>query len=183
MTEVTPGTTVVEPVAPVVPNPAPETPVTPPEPKADEPKFTQAQLEAIVKERLDRERKASDEKRRKELEDAEAKKLAEQGEFKTIAEREKARADELEARLKQRDFDALRAKVAADNKLPAEWASRLLGGDEAALDADAKALAKTLIPSTPVPGASPSPRPAGLAGGPNDEAAQSAQRRSILSSW
>lgn len=194
MTEATQATPVAqEPHAPVVPpavpTPAPSAaprqsqPETPPAPKADEKTFTQADIDRIVKERLDRAEKANADKLQKEQEAAEQKRLQEQGQFKELADKEKARADQLEATLKQRDYDALRAKVAADNNLPAAWAVRLVGDDETALTADAKELAKTLVPAAPVPGASPSPKPAGPAGGAGDEAAQAAQRRSILSSW
>lgn len=184
MTVETPVTPVAqEPQAPVVPVtpvvPAP--PETPPAPKADEPKFTQADIDRIVKDRLDRAEKASAEKLQKEQEAAEQKRLQEQGEFKTLAEKEKARADQLEATLKQRDFDALRLKVATDNNLPAAWAVRLVGDDEAALTADAKELAKTLVPATPVPGASPSPKSSGPAGALSDDEARRTHSRGLYS--
>lgn len=190
MTVETPATPAAEPQAPVTPvvppatpTPAPATPETPPAPKAEEKTFTQADIDRIVKERLDRAEKLSAEKLQKEQEAAEQKRLQEQGEFKTLAEKEKARADQLEAQLKQRDYDALRAKVAADHKLPPAMAARLIGDDEAALAADATELAKTLVPATPVPGAGPSPRPSAPAGTQADDDARLAHRRATLSSW
>lgn len=188
MTVETPATPAAEPQAPVTPvvppatpTPAPATPETPPAPKAEEKTFTQADIDRIVKERLDRAEKLSAEKLQKEQEAAEQKRLQEQGEFKTLAEKEKARADQLEAQLKQRDYDALRARVAADHKLPPEWATRLIGDDEAALAEDAKALAKTLVPQTPVPGASPSPKPSGPVGAMTDDEARARHSRGLYS--
>lgn len=186
MTDATPETPVAqEPQAPVVPPavPAPAPPVTPPAPKADEKTFTQAELNAIVKDRLDRERKAAQEKADADKKAAEEEQAKQQGEWQKLAEQRAADLEKLQAELTKRDYDALRARVAAENHLPAAWAVRLVGDDEAALTLDAKELAKTLVPAAPVPGASPSPKPAGPAGGAGDEAAQAAQRRSILSSW
>lgn len=184
MTE--PQAPVAEPVAPVAPAPpvAPpveQTPATPPAPTAEEPKFTQAQVDAILKDRLARADKAAAEKLQKEQEAAEAKRLAEQGEFKTIAEKEKARADALEATLKQRDYDSLRTKVAVANKLPAEMAVRLVGDDETALTDDAKRLVALLVPATPVPGASPSPKPSGPVGAMTDDEARARHSRGLYS--
>jgi uncharacterized protein DUF4355 len=97
--------------------------------------FTQADLDRIVRERLAEARKRADK-------DAEDRKLAEQGEFQKLLEQEKARAADLEQQLKQRDHDALKARVAAKHKLPAELAERLRGETEEDLDKDAQALAK-----------------------------------------
>lgn len=188
MTVETPATPAAEPQAPVTPvvppatpTPAPATPETPPAPKAEEKTFTQAELDAILKDRLDRDRKARETQAQKERDDAEQKRLQEQGEFQKIAENEKARADKAEAELQQVRFDALRAKVAVDHKLPPEWAARLIGEDEAALAEDAKALAKTLVPQTPVPGASPSPKPSGPVGAMTDDEARARHGRGLYS--
>lgn len=183
MTEITtPVAPVAEPTAPVIPAIVPATPETPPAPTAEK-TFTQAELNAILKDRLDRERKAAQDKADADKKAADEEQAKQQGEWQKLAEQRAADLEKLQAEMKKRDYDALRAKVAADNNLPAAWAVRLVGDDETALIVDAKELAKTLIPATPPPGASPSPKPAGSAGGPNDEAAQNAQRRSILSSW
>lgn len=188
MTVETPATQATEPQTPAIPAPAnggitpvPATPETPPAPKAEEKTFTQAELDAILKDRLDRDRKAREAQSQKEKDDAEAERLRQQGEFQKIAENEKARADKAEAELKQERFNALRARVAADHKLPPEWATRLIGEDEAALAEDAKALAKTLVPQTPVPGASPSPKPSGPVGAMTDDEARARHSRGLYS--
>lgn len=63
------------------------------EPAKTEKTFTQAELDAIVKERLERAQRKAAEQAEKARADAEAKTLAEQGEFKALAEQ---RAAELE---------------------------------------------------------------------------------------
>jgi len=180
MTVEVPATPATEPQAPAAPIvSAPATPATPPAPKADDKTFTQAELDTIVKDRLDRDRKARETQAQKDKDEAEAERLRQQGEFQKIAENEKARADKAEAELKQERFNAMKARIAADHKLPAEWAARLIGDDEAALVEDAKALAKTLAPSTPVPGATPSPKPAGPVGAMTDDEARARHGRGL----
>jgi len=66
------------------------------EPTKTERTFTQAELEAIVKDRLERQKRASEAQAEKTRQDAEAKALAEQGEFKALAEQHAARIAELE---------------------------------------------------------------------------------------
>jgi hypothetical protein len=62
----------------------------------DDKKFSQAELDAIVKDRLDRERKQSEAKAQREREAAEAKAAEEQGKFKELAEQRQTRIAELE---------------------------------------------------------------------------------------
>ncbi len=62
----------------------------------DEKRFTQAELDAIVKARLEREQGKAAKDREKAEADARARALAEQGEFKTLAEQRAARIAELE---------------------------------------------------------------------------------------
>jgi hypothetical protein len=65
--------------------------------EADPPKlFTQAELEAQIKTRLEREKRKADEREAKAKETAKAEALAEQGEFKTLAEQRAARIAQLE---------------------------------------------------------------------------------------
>jgi hypothetical protein len=115
--------------------------------------FTQADLDRIVTERLAAEKARQEKALAKEREAAEQAKLAEQGQYRELAEREKARAAELEARLAQRERDILRRDVAARHNLPPALAARLQGDDEAAMAADAAELAKLL----PAPGSGASP--------------------------
>jgi hypothetical protein len=64
------------------------------------------------------------------------------GEWEKLATDRLAEIDRLNAEIARRDQDALRARVAAKHKLPADLAARLVGDDEEALEADAKTLAK-----------------------------------------
>lgn len=67
--------------------------------EAHEKKFTQADLDRIVKERLDRERKKSEDAAAKAKADAEQATMKEQGQFKELAEQEKTKRETLEAEL------------------------------------------------------------------------------------
>jgi multidrug efflux pump subunit AcrA (membrane-fusion protein) len=75
---------------PVVETPTGDVPA-----KTDEAKFTQADIDRIVKERLDRAQKQAEEKAKKAQTEAETEQLRKQGEFEKVAQQEKARADEL----------------------------------------------------------------------------------------
>lgn len=61
-----------------------------------EPTFTQADIDRIVTERLERERKKSDEKARKAAEDVQAKALEEQSKFQELAQQRGTKVTELE---------------------------------------------------------------------------------------
>jgi hypothetical protein len=67
------------------------------EPVKTEKTFSQAELEAIVKDRLERANRKAEAEREQARKDAEAKALAEQGEFRTLAEQRQSRIAELEA--------------------------------------------------------------------------------------
>lgn len=67
------------------------------ESQTQEAKFTQADIDRIVKERLDKAAKKSEEAQKKAAEEAAAKTLTEQGEYKTLAEQRAQRIAELEA--------------------------------------------------------------------------------------
>lgn len=72
------------------------------------------------------------------------------GEWERLAAERDAENATLKAQLATRDRDALRAKVAAKHKLPADLASRLTGDSEDDLDKDAAKLAKlVLLPKAP----------------------------------
>lgn len=101
--------------------------------------FTQAELDAHIARRL----KEADDRRKKQVEEEAAKA---KGEWETVAKAKEAEIEALKAEVAKRDHEALMLRVAAKHKLPPELADRLRGEDEAALEADAKELAK-LIPA------------------------------------
>ena len=72
----------------------------------EEPKFTQAQLDAILSDRLERERKKREEADKKAREEAERKRLEENNEFKSLADKYREELDALRE-------DALKAKKVA----------------------------------------------------------------------
>lgn len=72
-------------------------------PKPEVKTFTQEQLDAIVKERLDRQEKAEAAKRTKAENDAREAALKEQGEYKSLAEKRAERVVELEGRVAEVD--------------------------------------------------------------------------------
>jgi hypothetical protein len=143
-----------------------------------EKRFTQADLEHQIDERLKRERAKSEAKAIREKEEADAQRLKEQAEWQKLAEANEAKAQKLEAELARRDHDALRARVAAKHKLPEAFAARLVGQTEDELEADARELAKVVTAATPAaPGNGPGPKPAG-GGESGPDAAIIEQKRS-----
>ena len=85
---------------------------------ADDKRFTQAELDAIVKDRLDRAQRKAAADQEKAKADAEARALAEQGEFKTLAEQRQQRIAELEnaheqARATEKERDRYKAALAS----------------------------------------------------------------------
>lgn len=89
----------------------------------DEKKFTQADVDRIVQNRVDREKEKI-----------------------TALTNENETLKEKIAEYEKVNLDTLKAKVATDLKLPPNLASRLQGKDEKELKADAEALLKDLKP-------------------------------------
>ena len=104
---------------------------------ADEKKFTQADIDRVVKERL-----AEEQKRQQKKADDEKARAA--GEYQKLYDQEKAAREKAEADLAQERLTGLRGRIAAQHNLPADLADRLRGDDEAAIEADAKKLAATV---------------------------------------
>lgn len=102
--------------------------------------FTQAELDAIVKERLERERKKAETAAQKAAQDAEAKALREQGEYKTLFEKVQADLAAERERAKALELAGLRRDVASKVGLPVALVDRLRGETEEELTADAQQL-------------------------------------------
>lgn len=114
--------------------------------------FTEAELERIVKERLERQKRSLEAQQAKAADEAKAAALKEQGEFKTLYEQAQAKAAELEQRIAAQERDALRRKAAKAAGLDPDDAylvSRLHGETEEELVADAKQLAERMKPAAP----------------------------------
>ena len=109
--------------------------------------FTQAELDRKVNERLAEERK------RQEKRDAEAE-AKRRGDFEQLLSAKERELEETRAELAQERHNVLKARIAAKHSLPPELAERLQGQDEAALEADAKHLAKFAPKANGLPPAS-----------------------------
>jgi hypothetical protein len=81
---------------------------------------------------------------------AEKQRLEEQGHFKQLYEDEKAKREAAEAEGAKTRREILCARIAAEAKLPADFATRLQGETEDEIRADAEALAKA-IPAPAIP--------------------------------
>lgn len=113
-------------------------------------------------------RREADRKRREQEQQAELarqEQLRRNGEFEQLTKTQASAIEELRAQLEQqqaeiakRDYNELRAKVAAKHGLPAELAARIVGQTEEELNADAAQL-KKLVPTLASPGNAPNPKP------------------------
>jgi hypothetical protein len=132
--------------------------------------FSQAEVDALIAERLQRAARKADESSKKAAAEAEAKALREQGEFKTLYEKEQARAQELEQRAKGLELAALRRDIAAEVGLPPALAARLMGDDDATMRADAVALMAAIPkPTAPNLNSAPASGASQLVGGVTED--------------
>lgn len=119
----------------------------------DEPKFTQADLERIVGERLAREKA----KTQKQIDDAKAEaeriKLEEANEYKALYEAEKARVAEIEAQAHAERLSAKKQSLLLEAGYPADKLADLLdfvtGDDEEAVKASVEKLTRVAPPKAP----------------------------------
>jgi len=148
---------------------AQETPVTPPAQTADARlqesarTFNQEDVDRIVKERIERERKKAQADAAKAQEAAALKAAEEQGEYKKLYEQMSQKMAEAQRRAEELERQQLQAKVAQTVGIPPALATRLIGATEEELTADAKALLASLPkPQAPninaSPGAGATPR-------------------------
>jgi hypothetical protein len=116
--------------------------------------FTQAELDTIVKERLERQKRALEAQQGKAAEEAQAAALKEQGDFRKLYEQEQSKAATLEAALKAKERAELLRKAAKAGGLDPDdddLLSRLRGETEDELTDDAKKLAARLAPKATEP--------------------------------
>lgn len=106
--------------------------------------FTQADVDRIIKERLQREQSKAEQLAQKAREEAEAKALAEQGKFKELYEKLQADNATAQQRIKDMEMTTMRRDVATKLGLPAGLADRLRGDTAEQLEADAKALLEAM---------------------------------------
>jgi ribosomal protein L12E/L44/L45/RPP1/RPP2 len=111
---------------------------------ATERTFTQADLDRIVTERLEREREKAKKEAAKAQADAEAKVLAEQGKYKELFEKQQADLQAAQAAARDKELQLLRRDAAAQANLPAALAERLKGETLEDMLADAKSILAAL---------------------------------------
>lgn len=109
--------------------------------------FTQEDLDRLIQERLERERKKfadyEDLRRaRAELEKLKESQMSELDKTRVALEEAQRLAAEKDAALKELELQHVRAKVCLDAGLDAAWADRLIGDDAAALQSDVEKLKK-----------------------------------------
>ena len=112
--------------------------------------FTQAEVDALIKERLTRAERKAAEQTEAARKSAEAESLKQQGEYKALYERAQAEAQAAQERAKALELATLKRDIATRIGLPAGLAARLQGDDEAAIEADAKAMLE-LLPKPAAP--------------------------------
>ena len=111
--------------------------------------FTQAEVDALIAQRLERAKKSTEEAAEKAKAEAERKAAEQQGEYQKLYETEKAQREATEQRAAALELAAMRREVADRLGVPAALVNRLQGDTPEALEADAKALMAAL----PKPGA------------------------------
>lgn len=105
-------------------NPEP-TPAEPNDGGEPEKRFTQADIDRIVKERIDRERKKADEAIAKEREEAERKKLEEANEFKSLYEKAQADLEAVRKEAEQTKLESLKTNLLANAGYTGEQLERV----------------------------------------------------------
>lgn len=114
----------------------------------EEPKFTQADVDRIVKERLERERKKREEALERERQEAEKKRLEEQQQYKELAEKLKAEIAEKEAKALEASKRALMAQAGYTEEQINRYSKFVTGTNEDEIKASLEEL-KTDIPPKP----------------------------------
>lgn len=113
---------------------------------------TQEELDAIIKQRIAREREkyADYDELKARVTELETEKSGLESALAEAKEKEGTIAD-LQSKIAGYETSAMRVRVALANGLPFDLAERLQGDDEAAITADAERLAGYLKPKEPVP--------------------------------
>jgi hypothetical protein len=117
-----------------------------------EKRFTQAEVEEIVKKRLDRERRKAEERLAKEREELERKKLEEQQEFKALYEKTLAELDALKAEAHRAKLESLTTSLLVEAGYVGEQLERvrkyITGADEDEIKASIEELKKDIPPKS-----------------------------------
>lgn len=112
--------------------------------------FTQADIDRIIKDRLEQERGKAQKQAEKAQAEAEAKVLAEQGKYKELFEKQQAELQAAQAEARSASIKVLQRDAATQANLPLPLADRLKGDTLDEMVADAKAIMAAL-PKPAVP--------------------------------
>lgn len=107
-------------------------------------KFTQADLDRIIKDRLEQERVKSEKAAAKIKADAETQSLTEQGKYKEIADKLQAELAAAQAEARQASLKVMQRDIASKTNLPLALAERLRGETPEEMEADAKSILAAL---------------------------------------
>jgi hypothetical protein len=124
------------------------------QPPGDEPdkRFTQAELEEIVKKRLERERRKAEELLAKEREEAERKKLEEQNEFKSLYEKTQIELEQIRKDAEGAKLEAAKTNLLASAGYTGEQLERVrkyvVGTNEEELTASLEELIQDIPPKS-----------------------------------
>lgn len=114
----------------------------------EEPKFTQAQLDAILSDRLKRERDKREADEKKAREEAERKRLEENNEFKSLADKYREELDALKEDARKAKKTALLVKAGYSDEQVERYAKFVDGDTDEAMAAAVEQL-KQDVPPTP----------------------------------
>lgn len=127
-------------------------PADPPNGGEPEKRFTQADIDRIVKERIERERKKAEEAIAKEREEAEKKKLEEANEYKTLYEKEKAEKEAIRKEAEQTRLESLKTNLLVNAGYTGEQLERvrkyIVGADEESLKASLEEVKADIPPKS-----------------------------------
>lgn len=117
-----------------------------------EKRFSQADIDRIVKERIDRERKKAEEAIAKEREEAERKKLEEANEFKSLYEKAQADLEATRKEAEQTKLESLRTNLLANAGYTGEQLDRvrkyIVGANEDEIKASLEELKQDIPPKS-----------------------------------
>jgi hypothetical protein len=137
--------------------------------------FTQADVDRIITERLNKEKAKAESMAAKAREDAERKAAEEQGKFRELYEAAQKRIADTEARLKAAEIASIKREVAARLNMPQALANRLQGETAEDIEADAKELMAAL----PKPAAPNINSGTGIGAAPTNGGMSEAEKREL----
>ena len=150
-----------DPAIPAPTAPTPDLTVTPPDTTADEKKFSQAELDAHIADRLKREKAKQAELIAEAKKKADADALVKNAEWQKLAEQRLAELDEAQTKIKVAETLEQKRKAASKHGLPEELIERLKGVTAEELEADAALIATLLKDPKKVPPNLPPTNPSG----------------------